>query len=145
MDLVNGSAELFHLLLFSWDVRDECVLIESNRLQMTKKTIVAQGVLLGPVSLEELMALGIGMAAYIVSYETRSRKPALTASHLPVVVDFLFEVEMSMVLRSKTYLQDLVFFFLMVGPNIMYLVSKLVGSCCNFGAIVLASDLAKLY
>lgn len=67
--------------------------------------------LLGPVSLEELMALGIGMAAYIVSYEIRSRKPALTASHLPVVVDFLFEVEASMVLRSKTYLQDFFFFF----------------------------------
>lgn len=67
--------------------------------------------LLGPVSLEELVALGIGMATYIVSYEARSRKPALTASCLPVVVDFLFEMETSMVLRSKTYLQDFFFFF----------------------------------
>lgn len=90
------------------------------------------------------MALGIGMAAYIVSYETRSRKLAVTASHLPAATGFFFKMETSMVLRSKTHLQD----FLnglgqwnLFGPNVMYIVSKLVWSCCNTGAVVLASDL----
>lgn len=95
--------------------------------------------LLRPVSLEQRVALGIGVAAYIVSYETRSREPVLTASRLPAAADFLFKMETSMGLRSKTHLQQ---FFGMVCPNFMYnVVSKLVGSCCDIGAVVLASDL----
>lgn len=68
--LANGRAELFHLLLFSWHVGDEHVLTKRGRLQITKN----QGMLLRPVSLEELMSLGIGVAVYIVFCETRSRK-----------------------------------------------------------------------
>lgn len=52
------------------------------------------------------MALGIGMSAYIVSDETRSRKLAVTASHLPAATGFFFKMETSMVFRSKTHLQD---------------------------------------
>lgn len=60
----------FPSLAFSWDVGDEHVLIERDRLQITKN----QGMLLRPFSLEELMALGIGVAAYIVFCEVRNRK-----------------------------------------------------------------------
>lgn len=42
-DPVNDSAELFHLLLFSWDVGDEHVVTERNRLQITKKPLCHKG------------------------------------------------------------------------------------------------------
>lgn len=39
----SGSAELFHLLLFSWDMGEEHALIERNRLQITKKLLCYKG------------------------------------------------------------------------------------------------------
>lgn len=47
-DLASGSTELSHLLLFSWDVGDEHVLIERNGLQITKKPLCPEGHYGGP-------------------------------------------------------------------------------------------------
>lgn len=104
---MHGSAELFRAGgFFSRDVRVGHVWRGEKEASNNPNNGVPQGMLLRHVRLDELEALGVGMAAYIVSYETSSREPAVTPSRLPAVAEPLFEMEMSTLLRSKAPLRD---------------------------------------